>query len=236
MNCKNCNNEANHNYCPNCGQPIKLQRINRHYIVYEIGQVLNFEKGFFYTIRELLIRPGKSVSSFLTESRIRLIKPIIFVIVTSLIYSLVNSFFLIEDSYIKYGENKSTIVSIFKWVQSNYGYANIIMGVFIAPWIKLFFRKYDYNFYEILILLCFVTGMGMLIFAFFAFLQGLTKIDLMGIASIVGIVYITWAIGQFFDIKKLINYLKAFAAYMLGAITSMFFAIAIGILIDTLMK
>jgi len=34
------------------------------------------------------------------------------------------------------------------------------MGIVIAMWSGLFFRKYGYNFYEILILLCFVMGMG----------------------------------------------------------------------------
>lgn len=136
MNCKNCNTEVNLNYCPNCGQPVNLKRINRHYIVHEIGQVLNFEKGIFYTIRELLIRPGENVKNFITEDRSRLIKPILFIIVSSLIYSLVNNFFHIEDGYIRYEEvEKSTTSLIFKWVQGNYGYANIIMGIFIAFWI-----------------------------------------------------------------------------------------------------
>jgi len=63
------------------------------------------------------------------------------------------------------------------------------MGIFIAIWTKLFFGKYSYNFFEILILLCFTMGMGMLIFAIFAIIQGLTKIDLMQIAGIVSIAY-----------------------------------------------
>ncbi|CAH8282305.1 uncharacterized protein DUF3667 [Mariniflexile fucanivorans] len=237
MNCKNCNSEVSQNYCSNCGQPATLKRIDGHYIVGEIGQILNFEKGIFYTIKELLIRPGENVRHFILENRNRLVKPIIFIIVTSLIYSLVNTFFHIEDGYIKYDEvNKSSVGLIFKWAQNNYGYANIFMGVFIALCTKLFFRKYNYNFYEILILLCFVMGMGMLIFAFFALLQGVTKLDLMGIAGLIGVAYITWSIGQFFDKKKPINYLKAFASYILGALISVFFAIAIGVLIDILSK
>lgn len=237
MNCKNCNTEVSQNYCPNCGQPAKLKRIDRHYIVHEIEHVLHFERGILYTIRELITRPGDNVRQFISENRARLVKPIIFIIVTSLIYSLVNHFFHIEDGYVNFNESsKSTTGTIFKWVQDHYGYANIIMGIFIAIWAKIFFRKYGYNFFEILILLCFVMGMGMLIFAFFALVQGLTKMDLMQIAGIVGIVYCSWAIGQFFDKKKPMNYLKAFASYMLGMITSVFFAIAIGTLIDALIK
>ncbi|WP_276974214.1 DUF3667 domain-containing protein [Flavobacterium filum] len=237
MNCTNCDHEINLNYCPNCGQAAKLKRIDGHYIVHEIEHVLHFEKGILYTIRELLLKPGENVRYFISENRSRLVKPIIFIIVTSLIYSLVNHFYHIEEGYVHYDESsKSTTGLIFKWVQDHYGYSNIIMGIFIAVWTKLLFRKYGYNFFEILILLCFVMGIGMLIFALFAFLQGITKIDLMQIAGIVGIVYSAWAIGQFFDKKKPINYLKAFASYMLGMLSCLFFVIALGALIDSFIK
>jgi Protein of unknown function (DUF3667) len=237
MNCKNCNTEATQNYCPNCGQAISLRRIDRSYISHEIEHVLHFERGILYTIRELITNPGENVRKFILENRARLVKPIIFIIVTSLIYTLVNHFFHIEDGYVKFEEStKSTTGIIFKWVQEHYGYANIIMGVFIAFWTKIFFRKYGYNFFEILILLCFVMGMGMLIYAFFALFQGLIKIDLMQVAGILGIAYCSWAIGNFFDKKKPINYLKALASYILGMITSLFFAIAMGTIIDSLIK
>jgi hypothetical protein len=237
MNCKNCDKEVDLSYCGNCGHPVHLKRINSHYVLHEIQQVLNFEKGIFYTIWELLIRPGKNVRLFITENRSRLVKPILFIIVTSLIYSLVNNFFLIEDGYVKYDEaEKSTTGIILQWIQDHYGYANLIMAIFIAFWAKIFFRKYDYNFYEILILLCFVMGMGMLFLAVFAILQGLTNFGLMQIGGILFIVYCTWAIGQFFDRKKPLNYFKAFASYTVGMITFMIAAILLGVSIDLIIK
>ena len=211
MNCKNCNAEIKHNYCPNCGQATKIKRIDGYYIAHEIGQILNFERGILFTVRELLIKPGENIKNFISENRNRLVKPIIFIIITSLIYSLINHLFHIEDGYIKFDETKqSTTGHIFKWVQNNYGYANIIMGIFIAFWTKLFFRKYNYNFFEILILLCFVMGIGMLIYSAFALFKGLTHIDLMQIAGAVGFIYSAWAIGQFFDKSRFSNYVKAF--------------------------
>jgi len=237
MNCKNCNNEVTQNYCPKCGQPASLKRIDGHYILHEIEHILHFERGILYTIRELITNPGQNIRNYLLENRTRLVKPIIFIIVTSLIYSLVNHFFHIEDGYVKFGEStKSTTGAIFKWVQDHYGYSNIIMGIFIAIWTKIFFRKYGYNFFEILILLCFLMGIAMLIYALFALFQGLTKIDLMQIAGILGIAYCSWAIGHFFDKKKPINFLKAFASYMLGMITSVLFALLLGAFIDLIIK
>ncbi|MDT0689157.1 DUF3667 domain-containing protein [Salegentibacter sp. F188] len=237
MNCKNCNKKVHLNYCDNCGHPVHVKRINGQYVLKEIQQVLNFEKGIFYTIWELLIRPGENVRHFITENRSRLVKPVIFIIATSLIYSLVNDFFLIEDGYVRYdGVEESTTVSILQWIQGHYGYANLIMAIFIAFSTKLFFRKYGYNFYEILILLCFVMGMGMLFLAIFGILEGLTNFGLMQIGGILFIIYFTWAIGQFFERKKPLNYFKAFASYMLGMITFMLCAILLGALIDLIIK
>lgn len=236
-NCVNCNSQINENFCSSCGHPAKLKRIDGHYIIHEIEHVLHFEKGILYTIRELLIRPGENVRHFISENRSRLVKPIIFIIVTSLIYTLITHFFHIEDGYIKYDEiKKSSIGDIFSWIQSHYGYSNIIMGVFISFWTKLFFKKYGYNFYEILILLCFVIGMGMLIYSFFAIFQGVTHLEIMQIGSALGMIYSTWAIGQFFDKKKTMSYAKALASYILGMITFGLFVVIIGTLIDLFIK
>ena len=236
-NCKNCNNPVTENFCSSCGQAAKLKRIDAHYIKHEIEHVLHLEKGIFYTIKELLIRPGQNVRAFLSDNRSRLVKPIIFIVISSLIYTIINHFFHIEDSYVKVDETKRTATSaIFEWVQNHYGYANIIMGIFIALWVKLFFRKYGYNFFEILILLCFVMGMGMLLFSVFGIIEGLTKFHFTQVSGIVFFVYASWAIGQFFDKRKIKNYLKAFAAYTLGMLTFVYSAKLLGFLFDLVFK
>ncbi|PWA07679.1 DUF3667 domain-containing protein [Flavobacterium laiguense] len=236
-NCGNCNDELTGKYCSNCGQAVKVKRIDGDYIVHEIEHVLHFERGILYTIKELLIRPGQNIREFIAENRSRLVKPVIFIIVTSLIYTLINHFFHIEDGYVNFTDAKMpTTNSIFSWIQNHYGYANIIMGMFIAFWLKIFFKKYEYNFFELVILLCFVIGMEMLMVSVFALFEGLTKLSLMQIAGFVIFAYCTWAIGQFFDKTKPISYVKAFASYVLGMLTFSFSAIIIGVLIDLMIK
>ena len=204
---------------------------------HEIEHLLHVEKGFLYTTKELVSRPGESIQGFLSENRTKLVKPILFIIVSSLIYSVIIHFFHIEDGYVKYEniETNSTTL-IFKWIQDHYGYSNIIMGVFIALWIKVFFRKYQYNFFEILILLCYVMGVGMLILALFAALEGISNIQLMQISSIISFIYSAWAIGQFFDKHKMINYVKSFFAYLLGFISFGIAALLLGTGLDLIIK
>ncbi len=231
--CKRCGAVLSDDFCSKCGNPKTLKRINGSYILSEIVSVLNFDKGFFYTIKELLVRPGENIQKFIHSDRNRLVKPIIFVIVCSLMYSLAQQLLKFEDGYANAGGfGDSAVSSIYGWIQKNYGYANILMAVFIAFWIKLFFKKYSYNIFEILILLCFVMGIGMLIYTTFGIIESFTKLKLLLVGGIIGIIYTSWAIGQFFDKNKKVNYLKGLVAYLLGMMTFYFLAVILGLGID----
>jgi hypothetical protein len=237
MNCKNCNNEVNQNFCPNCGQPLKLKRIDGHYIAHEIEHVLHFERGILFTVKELFINPGQNIRDYISENRSRLVKPVIFIIITSLIYTLISHFFHIKDEYLKYdGLEDSTLVKILGWLQANYGYMNILTGMFIAIWLKVFFKKYGYNFFELTIMLCFVLGISMLIYAFFAIIEGISHIKLLPVAGMTGMIYLIWATGSFFEKKKISNYFKALVCYLLGIITFYVLTIAIGLTADTIIN
>lgn len=226
--CRICSNQLTGTYCASCGQPSTLTRINGQYILHEVRHAVNFDKGFLYSIRELLLRPGLSVRSFIREDRSRLVKPLVFLILTSLFYTLLQQFFHFEDGYVNYSDSTQTTTALlFKWVSNNYGYANIIMAIFIALWLKLFFRKYDYNFFETLILLCFMMGTGMVLYAIFGVLQSFTDYKVLDKGFLLGFLYVCWGIAQFYDKKKFWNYIKAFFSYLLGFFT---FALVIALL------
>ena len=62
----------------------------------------------------------------------------------------------------------------------------------------------------------------MLMYSVLGILEGLTKLNLVQSSGIIGSVYCSWAIGQFFDKTKKISYLKAFLSYFLGLVTFAF--------------
>lgn len=237
MICQTCGTAVEQNYCPKCGSPVKLVRINGKYLATELGSVLNFEKGILFTIKELLIRPGQNVRDFIHKDRTRLVKPIVFLIISSLVYTLAQQSLRFEDGYVNAGGfGTSSVNKIFAWIQKNYGHANILMAIFIAMWIRVFFRKYDYNFFEIIILLCFVMGTGMLIYSIFGIVESFTSWKMLHIGGFVGFIYASWAIGQFFDRSRKVNYFKGFLAYLLGMITFFLGATILGISIDLIQK
>jgi hypothetical protein len=234
MHCKRCGEIITDKYCGHCGSPAFLTRVDGHYIAHEVQHLLHFEKGLLYTVKELLLRPGKSMRTFITEDRSRLVKPVVFIIITSVIYTFIAHFFHIDKKHVDAAAGQSAIAATMAWVEGHYGYANIIMGIFIGAWLKLLFLKSKYNFFEVIIMLCFVMGVGMLLFAAFAVVDGLAHINSGAVASTIAILYCTWAIGQFFNPKKVTSYLLAFIGYILGMITFWIAAMLVGLLVSML--
>lgn len=52
----------------------------------------------------------------------------------------------------------------------------------------------------------------------------------------ISIAYPTWAIGQFFDKQKILSYVKAFLAYMLGYVIFYIALVFVGLFADAIMK
>lgn len=215
----------------------KLKRINGHYISHEIQHLLHFEKGFFFTVKELLLRPGKSIREYLFEDREKYVKPILFLILSSVIFDLVihwlhlnMAFFNIDTIERLKGKLRSKEIG--DWTNSHIGYAQLIMAIFIAFWIKLFYRKFKFNIYEILILLSYVLGQALMMLGTFIILADIFKsenIATIGVAIYFS--YIIWAIGQFFGEKNFINYIKSLLVYILGNATYLFVLVSIAYLL-----
>jgi len=233
--CKNCNEPFYGNYCSNCGQPAKLRRIDGRYIIHEIASAFNADTGMLYTTKNVLLTPGESVRRYITENRNLYVKPITFLIITSLIYTLICHFFRIgaEEFYIRPSEIKMpTLTLCINWMIDNKGYLGIIMGLVAAFPIRLFFRKYGFNLFEIFVLLCYLSGIATLIFSVALIVQGLMHLNLIRITVLIVSIYNTWAIGQFFDSRKAVSYIKAFLSYLLGIVIISFSITFIAILID----
>ncbi|MCL2416581.1 MAG: DUF3667 domain-containing protein [Bacteroidales bacterium] len=236
-NCKNCTEPINGNFCSNCGRPAELRRIDKYYIWQEIAGFFRANKGFLYTVKGMLIAPGNTVRQFIAEDRHRFVKPITFVIITSLFYALISYFFQIgvKDLGLYGDEFTPTTVLIFHWMAFEYpGYSAILQGLYMAFWIKLFFRKSGYNLFEIFILMCFISGISALATAIVTPFQGLVELNIIQITSYIMIVYLIWSVGQFFGEKKVKNYVKALLAFILGILVLSTLIVFVGTLIDVL--
>ena len=203
-----------------------VKRINFSYILHEINHLLHLESGFFYTVKELAIKPGKLVRNFILNDRTKATKPLIFLIFCGTIFTLVFHFLHIDYIFFSLGDNIGDFDQYLKketindWLNSHIGYACLLIGITIAFWISIFFKRHNYNIYEIIVLLCYSMGQALLFITIFTLLSYLTKIKILPTIGIISsYLYIFWSIGQFFGEKKIINYVKSALCCVFGAIT-----------------
>jgi len=152
--CKNCSTEIQLNFCGNCGQK-KAKRIDRNYIKDELQYtVLHMNKGFFFSIKQILKAPGKTAREFLEGNRVNHYKPILLVFVIAGISAfLTNTFIHPVEIMQKYSE-AHPMKSAFDLNTTNkiiYNYQSFVM-LFTIPFMAFFtwlvFKKWGYNYYE----------------------------------------------------------------------------------------
>jgi hypothetical protein len=167
--CKNCNQPFVGNFCNHCGQAANTHKLSLHFIWHELQHGLfHFDNGIFYTIKQLLIRPGHSIREFINGKRVRHFKPLSFVIVLATLYGLLYHYFIDLHSDIKAENPQDDVVGIFKnvtlWMMNHLAYASfiLILGATISTYIV--FRKQGYNWAEHFVLNTYVVGLILVTF------------------------------------------------------------------------
>ena len=157
----------------------KPQRISMQYIFKYVLQIVNLERGLFYTIKELAFRPGVAINKFLySEERKQFMKPISFLllmvsIATFLSLRLVSNFEDqgLEEMIIQSGkitEDSSFLEKLLansnQYILKYFHLFQLIKIPFIAIFTYLFFRKVKFNYAEHLVANSYIIGFISVIF------------------------------------------------------------------------
>lgn len=217
MICKNCEQEFEGNFCNHCGQKASVQQINFQYLIQELSSTLfKMNKGFFYTIKELFIRPGHSIREFLEGKRRWHVKPFAFVLLVSTIYVLFTHFVGrntllgevisgLTNGLSHEGRDHSSTVDLLNWLGNNHAYFTLILLPMFSLASYLAFIKSGYNYFEHVILNLYIGGQQIFIQLIFStsflFVEDDYYIEIAPFA--LGILFIFWAFAQFFESKSL---------------------------------
>ncbi len=216
--CKNCNNPINGNYCSNCGQSSETGKIDFHYLIHEVQHsILHVDKGILYTIKELVLRPGSTIRSYLSGKRVNYFKPFAFVFILGTLYGFIAHFFKYypeneimpslgyTESSLKYTQKTMELI------YSNYSLAILILVPFSAFSTFIFFRKSIYNYWEHLIANSYIAGMQILILLIFYLLNVcFDRSWIFLIGSFITYLYSIWVLVELFnDGSKIKTAIKA---------------------------
>jgi len=213
MTCKNCGENFGGNFCSKCGQKAKVDRINAKYVLAEIPETFfQINHGLLFSIKELFLRPGKTIREYLEGKRKNYIKPIAYVLLLSTLYALLaklitGSTFLGEIALgMAEGgtssESDPVLSSTLNWVANNHAYSMVLFLPFFSFASFLAFKKYNFNFFEHFVLNAYLCGQQAIIFSFFLIVQHTGNIEFYYFPTIplcISIGYAFWTFIQFFN-------------------------------------
>lgn len=152
-NCPNCNQIIAENFCSNCGQK-KYKRIDRKYLWEEVQYtILHTNKGFLYSVKNIIKNPGKTAREFIDGNRVNHYKPILLAFVLSGIsafisYKIIGLQKIMSDFYAKQHMNSQFMNDYMSFTSSYNSIMMLLLIPFFALITKLAFRKWGQNYYE----------------------------------------------------------------------------------------
>lgn len=206
--CGSCGYEGPGYYCGRCGQPFELKKVSLKSLIVDAFQFFtNFEKGFGYTFKELVVRPGTMQWRYLHEDRTRYQKPISFLLISATLAAFIR-YGIFEISGIGGQATGITEAIFFReyWTITQLA----MMPVYILL-CYLFFINSKYNYAEAGIVILYLFAILFMISAVLtSFMLIIPGVDTALFELPVFVVYVPLTVIRFFkEEKKWIGILKS---------------------------
>lgn len=206
--CSNCGKEMNSHYCPNCGQ-MKINRFTWSHIFNIFLKSIEFEKGFLYNLKNLTLRPGKTVHEYIGGKTIYYLNPITYFI---LIISFLAILEVISKNYTIYGIGFFSETGLEEGNKIKYILSILGFSIGMAVGHQLVFRK-DYNLTESWIISLFVSSQLFLVVGIIFFILGFEILSI-----VISLLYLIWILYDVLN-QRILKFLwKSFAMMIVGLI------------------
>ncbi len=178
--CANCTRPidgADQKFCPACGQPTPAHRIDWHFLGHELEHsVLHMDRGVFYSLKELMLRPGHLMRDYLEGRRAKQVKPLLLLMISAAATLLLGKLFLEGDivgtaMQVGYSQGESMranghvdsaeVAKVFgqlkDWLNTHITAFTLVLLPFEAATFWLVFRGRGLNYPEWLVVSAFLT-------------------------------------------------------------------------------
>jgi hypothetical protein len=209
ISCKNCNKSCTGNFCYHCGQPVATKRLTVRQVIQDtFFSAVNVNQGFWFTIKEMCLRPGKAIAAYIEGHRIKYYPPHKYV----LLIGAVASFFSVRYHVFSgssagsaLGHEAPTLISeFFRYADMYTTVINIVTIPVFALFSWILFPRSIYNYAENLVLNTYITAQQLLLFiAIVPLLEAdvVSQQFLLPAYILLTLVYNLWVYQQFFTLK-----------------------------------
>ncbi len=241
MECKNCSTAFEGNFCPNCSQKVMHGRFTIKQILRDLFQMItNLEKGFWYTMKELFVRPDQVIKEYLSGVTVKYYNPFRFyfiIIAVSALLQVWLGVFDLQQATIRETFNpnmtEEELQRQLAYMENVKKFLNIIPLVvlpFIATFFYLIFRKQGWNFAEHLISATYIYAqtaiIGLFLMSSFYFFPEYISYSLPA-SFLISSLYFAYVYRRLFSM----SFVKAFFLSLLSIIGGfLFMIIAMGVM------
>lgn len=194
--CRNCHRKLHGDYCSHCGQPAKTLDIGPAVVATLLRKAfISFNSGYFYTIKNLLLRPGETLRGYVEGKRINHMNPFSFVLLTAGFYAFLFSHFNI----VTFTENAGTVDAhlLNTWYSSHIASIQLFLIPVFAAVSRFVFRKQRFTIYELGIINTFLAGqrlvLSILTFPLLYLFNGTDHLNIVtGSTAVIGLLFFIW--------------------------------------------
>ncbi|WP_167605029.1 DUF3667 domain-containing protein [Maribellus sediminis] len=250
--CPNCNSTHIDNYCLKCGQKIYQKRFTTKGFFEVIGNALNIERGFLYTVVWLFRNPGKVVGDYLKGKTKIYINPLNYILIIAGAYAfLVLSLNILDSSLattnsILQNDGAQPSAEVMemqlRWIEFVKKYMNfipILMIPFASLISKWYYNKRKLFYGEHLIINTFIFAQSILISVLFSPVLMMFPV-ILKIYPIINfsftIIYFTFAFFLIYQKSVITSFFGALIIYVGGMILFFLFIMAILIVVVVVLK
>ncbi|RYF23335.1 MAG: DUF3667 domain-containing protein [Flavobacteriales bacterium] len=161
--CLHCDYTIDENFCTKCGQK-RFKRIDRKYVVDELQYLLiHTNKGFLYTIKNLVKSPGGTARRFIEGDRVNHYKPLLLTFILSGIsafisFKIIGLAAIMKEFYTGQHLN-SQFMNDYMAISTGYN-SFIMLGLIplfaLTTWLA--FHKWKANYYEHIVMNAYVLS------------------------------------------------------------------------------
>lgn len=230
VECKNCGTAHQFKYCPNCGQiPCEDKFTLKESISWLFSEVFNLNKGFFFTTKELLVRPKQTIQKYLNRGTKQYYHPFRFIFVWATISSLLIVIAGVYDNYTQFNftnqpyseEQIEKMQKVFELIKT-YQSLIVMLGLpFVSLGSWLVYKRRNQNYTEHLIMTCFTYGASIAVSIPFMLILLLPNgVEIYSIISaLLYLIVYAFIFSKFFEENIIISFLKVLAFNIIAVIS-----------------
>ncbi len=219
INCDRAVADHTQKYCPNCGQPTPVHRIDWHFLGHELEHsVLHMDRGILYSLKQLMLRPGPLLRDYIEGRRGNQVKPLLLITMMSAAVVLLNRL-ITGGGFMDEGFSQTAAMgqalpaealrfiaayrSVSAWIESHFAAFTLMLLPIEALVFWLVFKRYSrLNYPEWLVVTTLLTVQTFVIWSVLVLVhRWLPQTQVL--AGVLGMIYTAASLMQFFQGRPL---------------------------------